>query len=79
VVEVHEGVGRPKPSLEVLSRHQLAGAFQQHSKDLEGLLLKLNPQATFANLAGAEVNLEDSEADSLALGGEANWQSPRDC
>jgi hypothetical protein len=41
MVEVGEGVGRPKLLLQLFSRHHLTGVFQQTDQNLEWLILSL--------------------------------------
>jgi hypothetical protein len=72
VIEIHEGIGGPQLLPQFLARHRLAGTLQQQAKDLEGLLLNLDPESVFAQVAGAQVGLERSEANGLMPGGRMN-------
>jgi hypothetical protein len=42
VVEIDEGVRRPKFFLKLLASYDLAGMLEQHDQDLEGLFLQTN-------------------------------------
>jgi hypothetical protein len=72
VIEIHEGIGRPQLLPQFLARHCLTGTLQQEAEDLEGLLLNLDPEPVFAQVAGAQVGLERSEANSAMLAGRMN-------
>ncbi len=61
IVEIHEGVGGPEFLAQIVAGDDLAGIFQQHRENLERLVLKANLQAAFAQFAGGEVRLKNSE------------------
>ena len=56
-----ESVSRPEPLLQFLTRNHFAGVFQQGLKYLKGLLLELDPGASFAKLSSRQVDVEDPE------------------
>lgn len=62
MVEVNEGVGGPESCAEFFPGHGFSAAFQQHAKDLEGLILQLDADAAFAQFRFLKINFEDSEA-----------------
>ena len=62
MVEIHEGVRRPKSFLEFLASYHVSGMLKQHRQDLQGLFLKANPQAVLAQFAGAKIQLENSKS-----------------
>ena len=64
VVEVDEGIRRPKRLLEFLSCDHVAHVLEQHRQDLKRLLLELDLQALLAKLARSKIDLESPEADS---------------
>jgi hypothetical protein len=55
LVEIHESVYGPEFFLKFVASYDLAGVFQQHYQDLEGLFLKANSQAELAQFAGAKI------------------------
>jgi hypothetical protein len=69
VVELHKGVLGPQLFPEFFASDNFTGALGEQGEDLEGLLLKLDARAAFAQLAGGEVQLEDAEADYLCMWG----------
>ena len=71
LVEVDEGVAAPDLAAQLFAGHDVAGAAHEEGEDLEGLLLELDEQAALAQLAVAQVDLEDSEADDRRLDGSA--------
>ena len=69
VVELDNRVIRPQLLANLLPRHQLAGRFQQHFQNLEGLFLKANLAVVLVQFSGFEVQLEGSEADRVTIHG----------
>jgi hypothetical protein len=59
VVEIHEGARGPEFFLNFLAGYDFAGMLQQCCQDLEGLFLKANPQAMFAQFAGSKIEFEN--------------------
>jgi len=64
VIEIHESVRGPELLLKFLASYDLAGTFQQHGQELEGLLLQPDAQAMFAQFSSAKIHLENSKPDS---------------
>ena len=60
VVEIHDRP-RPESAAQFVSAHQLSGALEQHGQNLERLLLQLEPQAMFHQLAGSKIDFENTE------------------
>ena len=63
VVEVDERATRPEPLAQLFTRDQVARSLQQQREDLERLLLKPDADASLPQLAGLQIQLEDSEPD----------------
>jgi hypothetical protein len=63
VVEIHESVSRPELFLKFLAGYDLTGVLKKHRQNLEGLLLKANSEAEFAQFAGAKIQLENPETE----------------
>ncbi|HEY8549672.1 MAG TPA: hypothetical protein VIL35_06945 [Vicinamibacterales bacterium] len=66
MLEIDERVVRPETFPERFARHQLAGLFEQHREQLQGLLLEVEPRARLPQLAGTQIELEDAEPDQSA-------------
>jgi hypothetical protein len=60
--KVNKSVAGPKPAAQLLPRDDLTRPLEQHRKNLERLFLEPNPRATLAQFSGAEVSLENPEA-----------------
>jgi hypothetical protein len=58
---IHERTVGPKTPLEVLAGNDLTGLFQQNFQDLEWLLLHIQTDAVFVELASLKVELEYTE------------------
>jgi len=73
VVEVDEGVGRPKPALQLLARDNFPGTLQQECEDLIRLFLDFDLDAAPAQFSGARIEFVDAEPHHLgkAIGWEA--------
>ena len=56
---------RPDSLLEFFARHYFAGMLKQDPQDMEGLNLKLDPDAVLAQFTGAQINLKVVEAQNL--------------
>jgi hypothetical protein len=70
VVEVDIGVGGPETFLQIFAGDDLAGMVEEHREDADGLFLEADAKAVFAELAGAKIEFENSEAEPCArLGG----------
>ncbi len=67
VIELHDGVVRPKAEANLLAQHHLAGMLQQHTKDAAGLFPQAEPDAVFAQLTRSNVEFEWPEAKYLGL------------
>ncbi len=74
-IEIHHCVVRPDPLLQLFPGQDLAGPFQKGEKEFERLLLELDLAALLEDLAGAGVDLEGSEAESVrsVAGSAHNW------
>src|SRR5579859_1051096 len=66
VVEIDEGVRRPKFLLKLLASDKLAGMREKHNQDLEGLFLQANAQAVLAQFPGTKIQLENPKMESPA-------------
>ena len=66
VVEIHERVRGPEFLLKFLATDDLAGVLEQHRQELEGLLLKPDPQAALAQFAGTKIQLENPKREPPA-------------
>ena len=77
VVKLDERVGRPEPLADLFPCDQFTRTIQQHPEDLEGLVLKFDPQATLREDALPEIGLEETKArrPGLGWGGVHIWQS----
>ena len=51
VLEIYERVGLPKPLLQFLARNDLARMLHQQCQNVNGLALKLDPEAMLAQFA----------------------------
>src|SRR6185436_5536221 len=67
VVELDDGVVGPELLSNLFAQHYLAGIFQKHEQDLEGLLVKPDLQAMLAELRGSNVQLNRPKADTASL------------
>ena len=65
--ELHSRIG-PDCAAQFLPRHDVAAAFQQQRKHPKWLLLKPDLRSAFAQLAGAQVELERPEPDECSGG-----------
>jgi len=63
VLKIDEGIGRPQALLKFVPRNNVTPAFKQYLEDVERLVLKLDPDAVFAQFACAQIQLENVEAD----------------
>ena len=61
MVEVHKSVCRPESGAQLLPRHDLPRALQQHGKDLKRLFLEFHLRAISAQFACPQVCFEDAE------------------
>src|SRR5580704_9536880 len=61
MVKLHHGIVRPKLLLDLLQRHHLARALDEHQKDLKGLLLKTDLQSVLAELSRLHIEFEGPE------------------
>ena len=75
MIEIDERIRRPESLLELLTRDDFAGSFQQRKKNLEGLFLKPDARSVAAQLAGAQVHFKGSEADHRQFIGLRNTHS----
>src|SRR5688572_19380866 len=66
VIEIDE-LGCPELLAQLLARDHLAGAGDENGEESEGLLLERNPNPVAAELAAAQVELEDPEAGHARL------------
>jgi hypothetical protein len=62
MIEINESVGGPNPLLQFVPSDDLAGMLKQDLKNLEGLLLELDPDPVLTQFSGASVQFEDTEA-----------------
>ncbi|HMK22094.1 MAG TPA: hypothetical protein VK466_07145 [Terriglobales bacterium] len=62
VLEINEHTAVPEPPLQFLSGDYFARVLEQRGQYLKGLLPQLDPYATFAKLAGVQINFVGSEA-----------------
>ena len=62
VIEINERIGGPQPRAHLFARNNLARAFQQHGKNLEGLVLDLYSAAIAAQFSGPHVHFKGTEA-----------------
>jgi hypothetical protein len=58
VVEIHEGVCRPKPVAQFFARDYLSRFLQKHGQDLEGLFLQTDFGPIAPEFAGTKICLE---------------------
>jgi len=63
VIKIHKGVFRPELFLKFLASYDFAGVLKQHHQNLEGLSLKPNSKAVFAQFACAKIQFENSESE----------------
>src|SRR5213593_4357180 len=56
--KIHEGVVRPEPRLQLIARDNLAGTFQQRTKDVHRFRLQPNSSAVLAEFPGSPIQLE---------------------
>jgi hypothetical protein len=63
VIEIDKRIRWPQTGPELVASDHLAGSFQQEGKNLKGLFLKSYSRSVTAQLAGSQINLEDSELD----------------
>jgi len=64
-VKINESMGWPEPLPELVSRYHLTGMVQEKAENLEGLFLKLDPNAALAKFSRPDVQFENAEAASL--------------
>jgi hypothetical protein len=74
VIEIAEGAGWPEPLTEFLARDQVARLFQQQRQNLEGLFLKIDPDARFSQLARPAIQLKNAKSDNT-LGRDHLWHA----
>ena len=67
-LEVHIGVGRPKPLAQLVARDQLAGVLEQEGQNLQRLVREVSAPAALPKLTRPQVQLEDSESDDVRFG-----------
>src|SRR5262249_46938977 len=65
VLEIDKSSFGPQLAAEFVARQQFAGLAQQHEENVEGLVLKANPQAVLPQLAGADVERKSSKPEPL--------------
>jgi hypothetical protein len=65
MIEIDEGPLRPDFGLQFFTGHDLARSLQKCLKDEQGLFLQSDSDALLAQFAGAEIQLEDSEANGF--------------
>ena len=65
MVKVDEGVGGPEPVPHFLSCNDLTRPLQKQRKNLEGLLLQLDPHPIPTQFTGAEIDFEGAKPASL--------------
>ena len=56
--KIHEGVVRPEPRFQLIARDNLAGTFQQRTKDVHRFRLQPNSSAVLAEFPGSPIQLE---------------------
>jgi hypothetical protein len=69
LVEVDEGVAAPDLAAQLFPRDDVSRPSDEEREHLERLLLKLDQHAALAQLAVAEIDLEDPEAQDRPLAG----------
>jgi hypothetical protein len=62
MLEIDEGVRRPKTLLQILSSEEFARVFQQQSKNLEWPAGETDLATVFAHFASAKINVVSVEA-----------------
>ena len=67
MVEIDKGVGGPKGGAELLACDELTRILQQDRQDLEGLILKLDLLAVFAQFGGGKISLKNAKADGAVV------------
>ena len=67
VVEIDKGVGGPESGAELLACDELTRILQQDRQDLEGLILKLDLLAVFAQFGGGKISLKNAKADGAVV------------
>src|SRR5208337_120121 len=78
-IESHIRVGRPQLRLQLLAGDHFARALQQDGQNPKRLLLQLYFSSLFVDFARAEVNFEESGANTAAgTGGRFHEPAPRD-
>jgi hypothetical protein len=55
VVEINEGIGRPKSPFELVPRNELPGVLGQYPEQLDRLTLQTQFQTAFAQFAGTQI------------------------
>src|SRR5512140_2436396 len=69
VFKISKRTPRPEGAVHFLARHDLARTLQQHSKDLERLLLQRNALPVFSQLSSEQIGFEGSETYRASHGG----------
>ena len=66
LVEAYEGIRWPESEMQLFSRNYFTGVFQEYSQHSKGLFLQGNSSAFLMDLDCAEVDFEESGANTTA-------------
>ncbi len=62
MIEIYEGVYRPKGGAQRVARHHFSGPLQQHRQNLKRLILEANLPAVLAQFGRVNVGLEHAKS-----------------
>lgn len=58
MIELYDGAAGPESAADLLAQDYLAGTFQQHQQDLEGLIRQTNSCAAFTQFARTHIQVK---------------------